>query len=109
MAHKEFITIRNDESWDNIIDDLKKAYYEIRKGKGSEWSGKEITDDYLCATYPKIKDHFANSQFWHNSKGRSYLDHVLIAAFVLGMEKGIKQGEAQGKIEILQKLIAEET
>lgn len=104
LAHKEFITARNDESWDNIIQDLKKAYYEIRKGKNPDWQGKEITDDYLCATYPKMMVHFANSQFWHDSKGRSYLDHVLIAAFVLGMECGIKQGEAQGKIELLQKL-----
>ena len=104
LAKKQFIAARNDDSWENVIDDLKKAYYEIRKGKNPDWQGKEITDDYLCATYPKMKVHFANAQFWHDSKGRSYLDHVLIAAFVLGIECGIKQGEAQGKIELLQKL-----
>lgn len=104
LAHRDFIEHRKDSSFDNVIDDLKKAFYEIRKGKNPDWQGKEITDDYLCATYPKMKVHFANAQFWHDSKGRSYLDHVLIAAFVLGIECGIKQGEAQGKIELLQKL-----
>lgn len=105
LAKKDFIENRNDTSFDSVIDDLIKAFYEIRKGRNHDWQGKEITDTFLCATYPKMKEHFANSLFWHDNKGRSYLTHVLIAAFVLGMESGIKKGEVQGKIEVLEKML----
>ena len=105
LAHKAFIEQRNDTSFEGVIDDLIKAFYEIRKGRNHEWQGKEITDTFLCATHSNMKKHFANSKFWHDNKGRSYLEHVLIAAFVLGMENGIKQGEAQGKIDVLKRLL----
>jgi hypothetical protein len=101
---KEMMAFRKKKDFrlDDVLSELKKAYYAIRKGENYNWQGYDITHAEIRATQPSAKEWLEKAQWWHDSKNMPYLDQILLLGVLIGMNHGIDKGVIDGKIEAIR-------